>query len=325
MPQEVTAKIDDSIHIQITEEDLSTYKRLDRFLADKTQLSRTTIKRLFEMQEITGTVSLKLNRMPPPTTHIWINIPPPLPHNLLPENIPLDILYEDDDLIFLNKKSGLVVHPAPGHPTGTLLNGLLAHCPHLTGIGGVQRPGIVHRLDKGTSGVMVVAKNQRSHEKLIELFSAHNIQRIYLAIIQKRSDLPPVGTIESLIARHPRDRLKMSSRVSRGKRAVTHYRILKQSPCFELLELKLETGRTHQIRVHLSEHLNAPIICDSLYGNPKQQWQNLSPEVQSLVVNYPHPLLHAKKLELTHPTTKKHMTFEAPPPSPFCDLLNLPE
>lgn len=330
MPEETRTKTSghddhsDYIEIHITPENLSTHSRLDRFLADKINISRTTIKKLFEAKEITGSTALKLNRMPSPPTKIQVHIPPPLPaDHLVPEDIPLHILYEDDDLILLNKAAGMVVHPAPGHPRKTLLNGLLAHCPHLSGIGGVKRPGIVHRLDKGTSGVMVVAKNQRSHEKLIELFATHHIQRKYLTMVQKKKDIPPVGTIESLIARHPKDRLKMSSRVTRGRRAVTHYRVTKQHHCFELLELTLETGRTHQIRVHLSERLNAPILCDPLYANPKQQMQKLSKEVQSLIADYPHPLLHAQKLGFNHPATQQYIEFETPPPPPFCDLITL--
>ena len=170
---------------------------------------------------------------------------------------------------------------------------------------------------------MVVAKNQNTHEKLIELFAAHDIQRVYLALTQKRQDIPLAGTIKSLIARHPRDRLKMSSRVSRGKNAVTHYRIIQEFSCYQLLELKLETGRTHQIRVHLSEYLKTPILCDPLYGNPKQQLQKLTPQAHTFIADYAHPLLHAQKLGLIHPTSQKYMEFQAPLPTPFQDLINL--
>ena len=161
----------DHIFIDISEEDILLFRRLDQCLASKVKLSRSTIKRLFESEEITSSTPLKLNRMPKKPLRVSLNLPPPIPTYLIPEKIPLHILFEDEHLIFLNKPPGLVVHPAPGHYRGTLLNALLAHCPHLTGIGGIQRPGIVHRLDKGTSGVMVAAKTQRAHEKLIELFA----------------------------------------------------------------------------------------------------------------------------------------------------------
>ena len=315
-------QLEDHIQIEIQEEDLAQFRRLDQFLSAKTQLSRMTIKRLFESQEITAQVPLKLNRMPRAPLMVWINIPPPIPSALEAEKIPLDILYEDEYLIFLNKPAGMVVHPAPGNHSGTLLNALLAHFPHLSGIGGVQRPGIVHRLDKGTSGIMVVAKTQDSHEKLIGLFAAHDIQRIYRAIAQLAGPLPPVGTVSSVIGRHPQNRLKMSSRISRGKSAVTHYCVVKQYADFQLLELQLETGRTHQIRVHLSEQLKTPILCDPLYGNPKQQLQNLGHMARGQIFDYPYPLLHAQKLGLLHPITQKYLEFQVPPPSPFRELLN---
>ena len=314
--------LEDHIRIEIREEDLAQFRRLDQFLSDKTKLSRMTIKRLFESQEITASIPLKLNRMPEVSSVVQINIPPPIPSALEAQKIPLDILYEDEHLIFLNKPAGMVVHPAPGHQRDTLLNALLAHCPSLSGIGGVQRPGIVHRLDKGTSGVMVVAKTQEAHEKLIGLFAAHDIKRIYRGISQLAKPLPPVGTVSGMIARHPQNRLKMSSRVSKGREAITHYRVVKQYTDFQLLELQLETGRTHQIRVHLSEQLNIPILCDPLYGNPKQQLQNLRDEVRELLAHYPYPLLYAQKLGLSHPITQKYLEFQVPPPGRFNEIVD---
>ena len=284
-----------------------------------------TIKRLFEAGEIMAAppLPLKLNRMPPESSKIFLNLPPPIPSDLVAEKIPLDILKEDQHLIFLNKPAGMVVHPAPGNRTGTLLNALLHHCPDLTGIGGVQRPGIVHRLDKGTSGVMVVAKTQTAHERLIELFASHHIERAYLAITQYGHPIPPAGTITTLIARHPKNRLKMSSQVSRGRQAITHYRVAKKYPDFQLLELTLKTGRTHQIRVHLSEQLRLPILCDPLYGNPKQQMQRLGHSTQTQQLHhYPYPLLHAHKLGLAHPITQKYLEFQVPPPAPFRELIH---
>ena len=310
------------IEIHVDEEHLDRFRRLDHFLADATDLSRMTIKRLFEAGEITGNSDLKMAQMPKAGTAIWLNLPPPVPGNLKPEKIALDILEEDDELIVVNKPAGMVVHPAPGNPTGTLLNALLFHCPGLARIGGAQRPGIVHRLDKGTSGVMVVAKTQRAHEKLVELFAVHDIERVYMAMTQLGHQIPPVGTIETLIARHPKNRLKMSSFVKRGKSAITHYHVLHRYPHFRLVELKLKTGRTHQIRVHLSERLKIPILCDPLYANAKQQLRRLPSKAQTILADYPHPLLHAQKLGFFHPIRKKEMEFEVPPPPPFKDLMD---
>ena len=306
------------IQIEIQGEDREQFQRLDQFLASKLQLSRMTVKRLFEAQKITSDVSLKLNKMPPVKSTLMAQLPPHVSYCPVGEEISLDILHEDDDLIFLNKIAGMVVYPAPGHRTGTLLNALLNHCPDLEG---GPRSGIVHRLDKGTSGVMVVAKTLKAQEKLIELFSLHDLERVYWALAQQGEEIPVAGKIVSLLSRHPKSRLKMSSRVRQGKRAVTHYRVVREYSSFQFLELELETGRTHQIRVHLSEQLKIPILGDPLYGNPKQQRQNLDEKSQKILGEYEYPLLHAQKLGLKHPITQKYMEFEVPPPSPFKEMI----
>ena len=308
----------------VESEDGQGLRRLDQWLVAKTGLSRATIRRLFDAGAITANCPLKLNRMPPQQTLVSVAMLPPVTGKLLPEDIALDIIYEDEHVIFLHKVAGMVVHPAPGHPSGTLLNALLHHCPQLhQTTGGGQRPGLVHRLDKGTSGVMVAAKTHPAHEGLVALFASHAIERSYLALAQLGRAIPPVGRVESLIGRHPKNRLKMSSRVSRGRQAVTHYRVIRRHQGFQLLELKLQTGRTHQIRVHLSEQLGIPILCDPLYGNPPQQRQGLSHEGQELLRDYPHPLLHAQMLGLVHPITQKYLSFAAPPPAPFKQVMEM--
>ena len=308
------------LKIVVTKEDLESYRRLDQFLTEQTKLSRATIKKLFTAEEITLPFGIKLNRMPPAGTEILINIAPPPPHDLLAENIALDILYEDEDILFLNKPAGMVVHPAPKNHTGTLLNALLFHFKKNAHKETPPRVGLVHRLDQGTSGVMVVAKTITAHDDLVKLFSTHEIERSYITATQAGEEIPKAGRIESLIGRNPQNRLKMSSRVSRGKRAVTHYRLLNSNSRFHLMELKLETGRTHQIRVHLSEKLKTPILCDPIYANPPQQLQRLSEKERALLTTYPHPLLHAQKLGLTHPVTGKYLEFSIPPPQPLQSL-----
>jgi len=309
------------ISIEISEEDRTEFKRLDQFLATKfPQFSRSTIKRLFEDQNITSPRGkLELKKMPLTGTIIEIEVPPPIPTDLIPENIPLEVLFEDEHLIIINKPAGLVVHPAPGNYTGTLVNAILHHCPDLKGIGSEKRPGIVHRLDKGTSGIMVVAKNQKTHEGLVNLFSVHDIERRYEALsLGCPKELS--GTIQTSIGRHPTNRLKMSANVTNGKKAITHFKVLKKFNQCSWLELKLETGRTHQIRVHLSQILQTPIICDPLYGS-EQNLKKLASPVVKILSDYPHQLLHAKELGFVHPITKEILHFTSPPPLIFQNTL----
>lgn len=306
----------------ITEEDKKA-KRLDRFLFQKIEkYSRNYLKTLFLQGFIESDASsLSLSKMPPIGTIIEVTVPVPENASLSPENIPLDVLYEDEYLIVINKQAGIVVHPAPGNLNGTLVNALLYHCKDLKGIGNVKRPGIVHRLDKGTSGVMVIAKEQRTHEKLVDTFKAHDLERQYLALCLG-NQLNVAGKIESFIDRDPRNRKKMSARVNKGKKAITHYKVIENFKKAQLVELTLETGRTHQIRVHLSQLKNAPIINDSTYGRPNQHLGRL-PYLASELESYEFPLLHAKRLAFHHPISRKQMDFTSSPTKTFENCLNL--
>lgn len=307
--------------ITVSDSDREEFKRLDVFLAARLpQFSRSTIKRLFEDEEISSSIKLSLNKMPPAGTIIEVEVPPPVPSDLIPENIPLEILFEDPHLLIINKPAGLVVHPAPGHYTGTLVNAILHHCPDLKGIGAEKRPGIVHRLDMGTSGVMVVAKEQKTHEALVGLFSLHDIERRYEALVLGTPrDLN--GTIETTLGRHPQNRLKMAANVKNGKRAVTHYSVLQKYANCTHMELKLETGRTHQIRVHMSSILQTPILCDPLYGAGESNLKKLPEDIRNKLKGYPYQLLHAKILGFKHPVTGEALHFTSPPPAIFQDVL----
>lgn len=311
-----------NFELTVTAEDREQFKRLDVYLVSRlSQFSRSTIKRLFEDEEISSeTTALSLNKMPPTGTVIEVEVPPPVPTDLVAENIPLDVLYEDPHLIILNKPSGLVVHPAPGHYTGTLVNAILYRCPDLKGIGSEKRPGIVHRLDMGTSGVMVVAKDQATHEGLVQLFSTHDIDRRYEAIVfGKPKDLS--GKIETTLGRHPTNRLKMAANVKGGKKAITFYKVLKAFDGFTHLELKLETGRTHQIRVHMAQILQTPVVCDPLYGAGVSNLRKFPEHLRKELEDYPYQLLHAKELGFIHPITKQKLHYTAPPPEIFQKVL----
>ncbi len=234
-----------------------------------------------------------------------------------PEDIPLDIVYEDRDIIVINKPSGMVVHPAPGNESGTLVNALLFHCKNdLSGINGVIRPGIVHRIDKDTSGLLVVAKNDESHVFLSSLLKDHNIKREYHAILTGRLRQDK-GTVKTFMARHPVDRKKMAvvAPDRQGAReAITHYSVIEEYKGYTYAKMELETGRTHQIRVHCA-YLGHPIIGDEVYGGGKTQFEKAN---KSLLCGQ---VLHAKKLTLTHPKTKEEMTFECDLPKEFSELL----
>ena len=239
---------------------------------------------------------------------IALTIPEPEEPEILPENIPLDILYEDSDVILINKPKNMVVHPAAGHYTGTLVNALMYHCRgDLSGINGVLRPGIVHRIDKDTTGVLIVCKNDRAHNALAEQLKEHSITRKDRAIVcgNLKED---EGTVDAPLGRHPQDRKKMAIVRSGGKRAVTHYRVLERFGNDTYIECQLETGRTHQIRVHMAS-LGHPLLGDEIYGRAKSPFKL---EGQTL---------HAMVLGFIHPTTGEYMEFEAPLPEYFEKLL----
>ena len=246
-----------------------------------------------------------------PADRIHLNIPAPTPLDLHPEPIPLDIVYEDPYLLVLDKPAGLVVHPAPGNFTGTLVNALLHHCKDLSGIGGRERPGIVHRLDKGTTGLMVVAKTDEAHQGLSRQFAAHSIARSYWALVKGKMKKSP-QTIDLAIGRDRKDRKKISSRTTRPKRAVTVIKAIRRFQDVTLVEALPQTGRTHQIRVHLAGK-GHPILGDRVYGG----------RVASMLeeIRVDRPMLHARGLGFIHPMNQERLEFEARLPSDMIEIL----
>jgi len=290
-------------------------ERLDRYLTEQlTDLSRSRIQQLIEQGQVqlNGKVCTSKKTTVKLGDRISLEIPPAEPLELAAQNIPLDILYEDDQLLILNKPAGLVVHPAPGHPDGTLVNAILAHCPNLPGIGGVQRPGIVHRLDKDTTGVIAIAKTEFAHQHLQAQLKAKTAQREYLGVVY---GVPKTenGTIDLPIGRHPVDRKKMAVVLPEkgGRPATTHWRILERLGNYTLMHFQLETGRTHQIRVH-SSHIGHPIVGDPIYSSGR-----------SVGVNLPGQALHAWRLRLQHPVSEQWIEVTAPIPQTFKTLLEV--
>ena len=286
-------------------------RRLDLWLARRLpELTRSRIQALARQGFLTdaeGRPVGKLSAAPLLGATYILTLPPAEPTEVVPEDIPLDILYEDGDLLALDKPAGLVVHPACGHSHGTLVNALLYRCPDLKGIGGALRPGIVHRLDMDTSGVMVVAKTERALRALAETFAAHALTKRYVAIVHGAP--PSEGTLDNLIGRSPANRQKMAVVPRNGRRAVTHWRVQTALPDgLSFVECRIETGRTHQIRVHLAS-LGSPIAGDALYGKPALD--------RRLPVPPKRQLLHARLLELPHPVTGEPLRFEAPLPEDF--------
>ncbi len=286
-------------------------ERLDVFIAEcLPDISRSQLKKLIDSGRITldGLTTKASNKLKGGES-IQIDLPPPEPIETLAEPIPLQILYEDHELIVINKPAGMVVHPAAGHPHGTLVNALLYHCHDLAGIGGDLRPGIVHRIDKDTSGVIVATKNDLSHQHLAAQFKDHSIKRRYLALVHGGPD-GHSGVIDQPIGRHPTQRKKMSGKSRHGKRAVTHWKIVKQYNVsrLTLLDLQLETGRTHQIRVHFSE-MNCPLVGDPLYGNRSRTTAIKDMELRQLIKQLPGQALHAQSLGFIHPQSGKYLEF----------------
>ena len=256
---------------------------------------------------------------------ITARIPDPEPVEYQPEPIPLDILYQDSDLVVLNKQAGIVVHPAPGHSSGTLVNALLYHCPDLEGIGGAIRPGIVHRLDKDTSGTMVVGKNANALETLAKQFKDRTVRKKYLALVYGEL-AKNTGVIDLPIGRHPVHRKQMSTTTRKGRRAVTSWKVLKRFQEITFLELTLQTGRTHQIRVHCAT-IDHPIVGDPVYGPRKRlkNFNNMAERLPAAIIDQliavHRQMLHAWQLEFSHPRTNERMSFEAPIPGDMADLL----
>lgn len=286
----------------------SENNRIDKYLAEAFNgKSRSYIQGLIEKENIkVNGKSIKSNYKVKENDEIVIDMPEPLELEVVAEDIPLDILYEDNDVIVINKPQGMVVHPAPGNYTKTLVNALLYHCKDLSTINGVIRPGIVHRIDKDTTGVLVVAKNDEAHNFLSKQLQTHSMKREYIALVEGRLK-EDTGTINKPIGRNKKDRLKMGI-VDDGKRAVTHYEVLERYKNTTLIKCVLETGRTHQIRVHMAS-IGHPLVGDEVYGFKKQRFK-----LQGQV-------LHAKTLGFIHPKTKEYMEFTTNLPEYYNNLI----
>ncbi|MDR1548661.1 MAG: RluA family pseudouridine synthase [Hungatella sp.] len=284
--------------------------RIDRYLSGQCQdISRSYLQKLLKEQSVlVEEKPVKSNYKVNAGDRISLTLPEIREPEIMPEDIPLDIIYEDKDIILINKPKGMVVHPAAGHYSGTLVNGLMSHCrSELSGINGVMRPGIVHRIDMDTTGVLIVCKNDMAHNSISEQLKEHSITRKYAAIVHgvlKEDE----GTINAHIGRHPVDRKKMSINEKNGREAVTHYRVLERFKQFTYIECQLETGRTHQIRVHMAS-INHPLLGDSVYGPAKCPFR-----LQGQT-------LHAGVLGIIHPRTGQYMEFTAPLPDYFEELL----
>ncbi len=296
--------------IQITCDDLTEGLRIDKFLADTCEdLSRSYIQKLIadglvKVNDKTVKASYKVEE----EDSIVFTVPDTTMPDILPENIPLDVAYEDDDIIIVNKPKGMVVHPALGKYTGTLVNALLYHCAgQLSGINGIERPGIVHRIDRDTTGLLIACKNNKAHQYVAEQLKEHSITRRYEAIcVGELKDNE--GTIDAPIGRNPNDRKKMAINHVNGRHAVTHYRVLERFNGFTHIECVLETGRTHQIRVHMSS-IGHPLLGDEVYGGIRQGFK-----LQG-------QCLHARVLGLIHPTTGEYIEFSSELPEYFTELL----
>lgn len=285
----------------VTAEAKDAGTRADVFLAAKLGVSRSNMQKLLEDGRVKrGEKIIKANYKVRAGEMFVVDIPEPEPIEAVPENIPLDIIYEDDDVVVLNKARGMVVHPAPGNYTGTLVNALLYHCSNLSGINSAIRPGIVHRLDKDTSGIMIVAKNDAAHISLSQQIQSKTAVRTYLAVVRGNIKTDS-GTIETQIARDKTDRKKMSVVKEGGRDAITDYEVLERFGKYTLVRCKLRTGRTHQIRVHM-EYLGYPLVGDPKYSPMKTPF------------GIKGQALHSHTLEFTHPRTGKRMKFEAPLP-----------
>ena len=286
-------------------------QRIDKFLAEEfPEMSRSYIQKLIKEEQVSvnGKV-VKANYKLSEADEVVLNQPELKEPDILAENIPLDILYEDSDLLIVNKPKGMVVHPSAGHYSGTLVNALMYHCKDdLSGINGVMRPGIVHRIDMDTTGSLLVCKNDFTHNDIAEQLKVHSIRRVYHAIVHgvlKEDE----GTIDAPIGRHPIDRKKMSINHKNGKEAVTHYKVIKRFRDYTYIQCQLETGRTHQIRVHMSS-IKHPLVGDSVYGPAKCPFK-----LQGQT-------LHAKIIGIIHPRSKEYLEVDAPLPEYFVSLLN---
>ncbi|SHJ89968.1 RluA family pseudouridine synthase [Hespellia stercorisuis] len=286
------------------------HERIDKFLADKMpETSRSYIQKIIKDSLVTvNGKNVKSNYKVSAGDQVSLQMPEPEVPDIVPEDIPLDVLYEDSDILVVNKPKGMVVHPSAGHFSGTLVNAILFHCKdNLSGINGVMRPGIVHRIDMDTTGSLIICKNDMAHRALADQLKEHSITRKYHAIVHGSITVEE-GTVDAPIGRHPVDRKKMSVVAKNGKEAVTHYRVLEHFQNYTYIECQLETGRTHQIRVHMSS-IGHPILGDTVYGPSKSPY------------HLQGQTLHAKVLGIIHPRTGEYMEFDAPLPEYFQKLL----
>ncbi len=285
-------------------------QRIDRYLTEMLpEQSRSFFQKLIrDGFVIVNRIIVKVNYRLKTGDVIEIDIPDAIPTEIVPENIPLDILYEDDDLLIVNKPKGMVVHPAVGHSTGTLVNAIMYHCQgNLSGINGEIRPGIVHRIDKDTTGSLIICKNDEAHRNIAEQIKEHSVTRRYVGVVAGTFS-EESGTVEGAIGRHPNDRKRMTINEKNGKPAVTHYRVLQTLKGASFMEFELETGRTHQIRVHMAS-ISHPLLGDTVYGNSKNPYK-----LQGQA-------LHARTIGFIHPTTGEYIEVSAPIPEYMTELV----
>ena len=299
------------LQYEVTEEEDGL--RLDQYIAGRCMdLSRSYIQKLIKESRVTinKNIQTKTKTAVQESDIVNVSLPDPKELEIKPQDIPLDILYEDNDVLVVNKPKGMVVHPAPGHYEDTLVNAVLYHCrDNLSGINGVLRPGIVHRIDKDTTGALIVCKNDKAHQKIADQLRAHTIMRSYRAIVYNNFS-EDEGMINAPIGRHPTNRKKRMVTEKNSKEAITHYKVLDHlNHKFNYIECRLETGRTHQIRVHMS-HIGHPLLGDEVYGPANSKFKNLQGQT-----------LHAATLGFIHPTTEEYMEFSAPLPDYFEKLL----
>lgn len=301
-------------------------KRIDKFLSDCfSDISRSQVQRLIALGNVTcDDVTIGDNSFKVRDGDVYqVLVPPAVDAEPIAQDIPLDVVYEDEDIIVVNKPAGMTVHPAPGAVDGTLVNALLYYCKDLSGIGGVKRPGIVHRIDKETSGLLVVAKNDAAHQHLCAQFAEHSIERTYFAVVFGVPN-PMKGVIDADIGRSPYDRKKMAVVQKNGKHAVTHYQTMEIfGGEAALVKCNLETGRTHQIRVHLSK-IGCNLVGDKLYVKSKKIISKaVEADVKSFVNNFSRQALHAQTLGFVHPRTQKNMAFSTEFPQDFAELIDV--
>lgn len=301
--------------------DIESGMRLDVFLAGKApSFSRSQIKRLIdEGSVLVNGKSAKAGYSLKRGDNVYLKSPEPVPLETVAQDIPLTIIYEDQFIAVVDKPAGMVVHPAAGNYEGTLVNALLHHCRDLSGIGGVLRPGIVHRLDKDTSGLIVVAKTDEAHRSLSDQFKAHSVEKVYYALVfgnPKQDE----GEIEAAVGRHPVDRKRMSVYSRRGKDALTYWKVLERYGPLAFVELRIRTGRTHQIRVHMNS-IGHPVLGDNIYGNSVKRLQGIQDtRLRSQIRSMKRQALHAGRISFLHPATGRQVTFEAPLPEDIGSL-----